>query len=127
MLLAGGYSQKFSDKVSGKLGAGYLAADKKRKSSATTEAKGKDMATEVNANVNYNISKGLDFGVYGAYAFLGGFYDRAVGEKNPTTCTARPPELRVLNGDPQHGTPTPRGPTSGVFFRIDGKRCDSAN
>jgi hypothetical protein len=84
MLLAGGYSQKFSDKISGKLGAGYLAADKKRKATPTAvEAKGKAMGTEVNANVNYNISKGLDFGVYGAYAFLGKFYDRPTGEKNP--------------------------------------------
>ena len=83
ILLAAGYSQKFSDKVSGKLGLGYLAADKKRKSSTSTEAKGKDMGTEINANVNYNITKGLDFGVYGAYCMLGGFYDRAAGEKNP--------------------------------------------
>ena len=29
------------------------------------------MGTEVNANVNYNIMKGLDFGVYGAYAWAG--------------------------------------------------------
>lgn len=85
MLLAGGYSQKFTDKVTGKLGLGYLAADKKRPSSptATDAAKGKGMATEVNANVNYNISKGLDFGLYGAYAFLGKYYDRTSPDKNP--------------------------------------------
>jgi hypothetical protein len=90
MLLAGGYNQKFGDKITGKVGFGYLAADKKRKSSATTEAKGKTMATEVNANVNYNISKGLDFGVYGAYAFLGKFYDRSAGEN--------PDDLYTLHG-----------------------------
>ncbi len=33
--------------------------------------KGKGMGTEVNANLNYNIMKGLDFGVYGAYAWAG--------------------------------------------------------
>jgi hypothetical protein len=84
ILVAAGYTQKFSDKVSGKIGAGYLAADKKRPLSASTEAAGKGMATEVNANVNYNIMKGLDFGVYGAYAFLGKFYDRPSGQENPS-------------------------------------------
>ncbi len=76
ILLAAGYSQKFSDKLSGKLGLGYLTADKKRKVSAALEPKGKTMGTEINANVNYNITKGLDFGVYGAYCMLGSFYDR---------------------------------------------------
>lgn len=83
-LLAAGYSQKFTDRISAKVGAGYLAADKKRKSSATTEAKGTGMGTELNGNVNVNIAKGLDFGVYGAYAFLGNFYDRAATEAQPT-------------------------------------------
>ena len=35
------------------------------------------MGTEVNANVNYNIMKGLDFGVYGAYAWLGDYFKSA--------------------------------------------------
>jgi hypothetical protein len=83
ILVAAGYTQKFSDKISGKIGAGYLAADKKRPLSPATEAKGKGMGTEVNANVNYNISKGLDFGVYGAYCFLGTFFDRPAGQENP--------------------------------------------
>jgi hypothetical protein len=84
ILVAAGYTQKFSDKITGKVGAGYLAADKKRPLSAATEAKGKSMATEINANVNYNISKGLDFGVYGAYALLGSFYDRPAGQDSPS-------------------------------------------
>jgi hypothetical protein len=83
ILVAAGYTQKFSDKITGKVGAGYLAADKKRPLTAATEAKGKSMATEINANVNYNISKGLDFGVYGAYALLGSFYDRTAPEESP--------------------------------------------
>jgi hypothetical protein len=83
ILFAAGYNQKFSDKLTGKIGAGYLTAEKKRKSSATTEAKGKTMGTEINANVNYNITKGLDFGVYGAYCMLGKFYDRVAPEQNP--------------------------------------------
>ncbi len=83
ILVAGGFSMKLGDKMTGKVGAGYLTADKKRKSAATTEAKGKAMGTEINANVNYNITKGLDFGVYGAYAMLGKFYDRDAPAKNP--------------------------------------------
>jgi hypothetical protein len=64
MMFAGGFTAKLGDKL-------------------TTAAKGKDMGTEINANLNYNIYKGLDFGVYGAYAFLGDFYDRPAGQKNP--------------------------------------------
>lgn len=86
MLVAAGYNQKFTDKIIGKVGAGYLAADKKR---ATTN--GKSMATEFNANVNYNISKGLDFGLYGAYALLGSFYDQTVSANDPD-------DLYILNG-----------------------------
>ncbi|MBF8257772.1 MAG: ompJ [Actinobacteria bacterium] len=82
-LLAGGYSQKFTDRISAKVGAGYLAADKKRRSSTTTEAKGTGMGTEINGNVNVNLAKGLDFGVYGAYCFLGNFYDRDPAQAQP--------------------------------------------
>ena len=75
-MFAGGYTHKLSEKLTGKIGAGYLAAVEKRKTTATNEAKGTAMGTEINANVNYNIAKGLDFGLYGAYCFLGSFYDR---------------------------------------------------
>lgn len=82
--VAAGYSQKFTDKVSGKIGVGYLAAAEKRfrdglRSGADhtfafdTDS---DMGVEVNANVNYNIMKGLDLGVYGAWASLGSAYDK---------------------------------------------------
>ena len=71
--VAAGYTQKLGDKLTGKVGAGYLAATKKLDIADATK-KGKGMGTEVNANVNYNIMKGLDFGVYAAYAWLGDFY-----------------------------------------------------
>lgn len=77
MLIAAGYSQKLGDKLTGKVGAGYLKANKLLvDSSAGADAsyKKKAMGTEVNANVNYNITKGLDFGLYGAYAWLGDFF-----------------------------------------------------
>ncbi len=77
-LIAAGFSMKFSDTLSGKVGAGYLMAAEDR---ATTNDD--DMGTEINANLTYNITKGLDFGVYGAYAWLGGFYDQAVSANDP--------------------------------------------
>jgi hypothetical protein len=87
-LIAAGYSQKFTDKVSAKIGAGYLRANKLDSGSAV---KGKAMGTEINANVNYNITKGLDFGLYGAYCFLGSYYDRTDSSQNPE-------DLYVFNG-----------------------------
>jgi hypothetical protein len=82
-MLAAGYSQKLTDKLSGKVGIGYAAANEKRVrdgvSVAANFANDSAMALEVNANVNYNISKGLDIGLYGAYAFLGSAYDVTSG------------------------------------------------
>ncbi len=72
MHLAAGYTQKLTDKLTGKVGAGYLKASKLL--TTDTTKKGKELGIEVNANVNYNIMKGLDFGVYGAYAFLGDYF-----------------------------------------------------
>ena len=76
--VAAGFSMKMGDKLSGKVGAGYLRANKALNVSTTlndNDRKGKTLGTEVNANVNYNIMKGLDFGVYGAYAFLGDYFE----------------------------------------------------
>jgi len=95
MLFAGGYTMKFGAKLTGKVGAGYLAAVEKRPaSSSAPSAEGKDMGTEINANVNYNLAKGLDVGLYGAYCFLGSFYDRS----STTTPTASnsPDDLYTL-------------------------------
>lgn len=65
MALAAGFRMKFSDTVAAKFGAGYLA-DVEAPASGVDE----HSAIEVNANFNYTISKGMDIGVYGAYAFL---------------------------------------------------------
>jgi len=71
--VAAGYSQKLGDKLSAKVGLGYLAATKLNNSTDSTR-KGKAMGTEANATVEYNIMKGLDFGVSAAYAWLGDFF-----------------------------------------------------
>ncbi|MFA5806929.1 MAG: hypothetical protein WC978_01005 [bacterium] len=69
--VAAGYRMKFNDMLSGKVGVGYLADAKNAigTNSAGVSIK-KHKATEVNANVNYALVKGLDLGLYGAYAFL---------------------------------------------------------
>ena len=74
--LAAGASMKLGDKMTGKVGVGYLRANQLAPValSATNLDKSKKMGTEVNANVNYNILKGLDFGLYAAYAWLGDAY-----------------------------------------------------
>jgi hypothetical protein len=67
MAVAAGFRMKFSDALSAKFGAGYLA---------DAEAPGiglgvdEHSAFEINANVNFALAKGLDLGLYGAYAFL---------------------------------------------------------
>ena len=58
--------------------AGYAAAVKMRSATAPGRPadaafRDKDLGTEVNAGINYNIAKGLDFGLFGAYLFLGDF------------------------------------------------------
>jgi hypothetical protein len=62
---AAGFRMKFSDALAGKVGVGYLA---------DAEAPGPGIdehsAIEVNANVNWTVAKGMDVGLYGAYAFL---------------------------------------------------------
>lgn len=71
MAFAAGYSQKFSDQLSGKVGLGYLAdAENTVGANAAGIRIKKHKAIEVNANVNYNLLKGIDLGLYGAYAFL---------------------------------------------------------
>ena len=64
--LAAGFRMKFSDMLAGKVGIGYLTDAKNTLGSPVKKHK----ATEVNANVNYALVKGLDLGLYGAYAFL---------------------------------------------------------
>ena len=73
--VAAGYQQKVTDKLSARVNAGYLSATTTTKADRLAGVKGKDMATEVNARIDYNIAKGLDVGVVGAYAFIGDFYN----------------------------------------------------
>jgi len=78
MLIAAGYQQKLMDKLTGKVGAGYLAAAEKRardQGGAFNFVNETAMGIEVNAFLNYNIMKGLDVGVVGAYAFVGDAFD----------------------------------------------------
>jgi hypothetical protein len=74
--IAAGASMKLGDKMTGKVGAGYLRANQLSPTAltGTNLNVSKNMGTELNANVNYNIMKGLDFGLYGAYAWLGDGY-----------------------------------------------------
>ena len=83
-LLAAGASMKLGDKMTGKVGAGYLRANQLAPAAlaGTNLNVSKDMGTEVNANVNYNIMKGLDFGLFGAYAWLGDGY-KVSGSPDP--------------------------------------------
>jgi len=82
--IAAGYSMKLSEKMTTKFGLGWLTANNLYKSSGVEEdRKGKGLGTEINANVNYNIMKGLDFGLYGAYAFIGDYFDNKAGTANP--------------------------------------------
>jgi hypothetical protein len=70
--VAAGFSMKMGDKLTGKVGAGYLAATKKLLSDPSYMSK--NMGTEFNASVSYNLMKGLDVGVVGAYAWMGDFF-----------------------------------------------------
>jgi hypothetical protein len=76
-----GYSMKVADKTTFKLGAGYMAAVKRLQftAPATSDARDTDMGTEFNGNINYNIMKGLDFGLYAAYAMIGDFFAGPAG------------------------------------------------
>jgi hypothetical protein len=69
---AAGYSQALTPKLKGQVNVGYLSATKKLNADTN---KGKDMGTELNARIDYNLAKGLDVGVVGAYAFIGDFYN----------------------------------------------------
>ena len=76
-----GFGMKVSEKTTMKLGAGYMAAVKKLQwqAPATSDVRDTDMGTEFNGNINYNIMKGLDFGLYAAYAMIGDFFAGPAG------------------------------------------------
>ena len=68
---ATGFQMPLTPKVTGRVNLGYLSATKKLQGDSN---KGKGIGTELNARVDYNIAKGLDVGVVGAYAWLGDFF-----------------------------------------------------
>ena len=69
--IAAGYSQKFTDKLSGEVNIGYMAATKLIEGESAY--RDKDFGTEINAGLAYSVAKGLSVGVYGAYVMLGDF------------------------------------------------------
>jgi hypothetical protein len=86
--IAAGYKQKLTEKFTGQVNAGYLAATDR----LTTDYGTSDtMGYEVNARVDYNLYKGLDVGGVGSYVFLGDFFTDAAGNtaKDPWTLYAR--------------------------------------
>ena len=82
--IAAGASMKVGDRMTAKVGAGYLRANQLAPAALATNNLNvsKDMGVEVNAYLNYNIMKGLDFGIYGAYAWLGDGY-KVAGSPDP--------------------------------------------
>lgn len=79
--VAAGFRMKLHDTLSAKVGAGYLTDAKNIVGGAVKKHK----ATEVNANLNYQVQKGMDLGIYGAYAFLTDWEDygaQAIGTAN---------------------------------------------
>jgi hypothetical protein len=76
--IAAGYSQKLTPKLSGQVNVGYLSATEMLISDASNRSE--DMGTEFNARLDYNLAKGLDVGVIGAYALVGDFFKNPAGQ-----------------------------------------------
>jgi hypothetical protein len=78
--IAAGYEMPFTKQLKGEVNLSYLAATTRLKVSdgeggwVTEDRGGNNMGTELNAAVHYNITKGLDVGLVGAYAWLGDFF-----------------------------------------------------
>ncbi len=82
--VAAGYSQKFTEKLKGSVNAGYLAAVKlnarDKDLTYVRAARDKDMGTEINARLDYDISKGLTASVVGGWMKLGDFFTGMAGD-----------------------------------------------
>ena len=74
--VAAGYSQKFTEKLKGAVNVGYAAAADTF-ASDDAEGRDKDIGTEVNARIDYTLSKGLDVSLVGAYLMAGDFVTAA--------------------------------------------------
>jgi hypothetical protein len=83
-LIAAGATMKLNDKTTGKVGAGYMRANQLAPAAlaGTNLDKDKNMGTELNANLTYNIMKGLDVNLQGAYCWLGDGY-KVSGSPDP--------------------------------------------
>ena len=75
--IAAGYSQALTAKLKGEVNVGYMSATEMLSTDATNRSE--DMGTEFNARLDYNLAKGLDVGVIGAYAIVGDFFKNAAG------------------------------------------------
>jgi len=87
--VAAGYAMDVTPKIKLEANVGYAAAVKLLQEDSHTD---KSIGTEVNAGASYNIAKGLDFGLYGAYMWLGDFVKDpapATSFKDPWTTYAR--------------------------------------
>jgi len=76
--LAAGYSQQLTPKLKGEVNVGYLQASEMLISDASN--RDEEMGTEFNARLDYNLAKGLDVGVIGAYALIGEFFNNAASQ-----------------------------------------------
>jgi hypothetical protein len=76
--LAAGYSQKLTPKLAGQINVGYLSATE---TLSSEPGRDEEMGTEFNGRLDYNLAKGLDVGVVGAYAIIGDFFK--VGTATP--------------------------------------------
>ena len=70
--IAAGYSQKFTDALSGEANIGYLSATKVYDFDKAG-GRDKDMGTEINATVTYAVYKNLKLSLTGAYLMAGDF------------------------------------------------------
>jgi len=83
--LAAGYSQKFTAKLKGavNIGTAYAvdtwAEDQAGAANNLRADRDKDIGTEFNVRLDYNISKGLDVSLVGAYLMLGDFVQNEFG------------------------------------------------
>jgi hypothetical protein len=87
--VAAGYDMSVTPKIKLEANIGYAAAVKLQTGDTHTD---KSIGTELNAGASYNIVKGLDFGLYGAYMWLGDFVKDpapASSFKDPWTTYAR--------------------------------------
>jgi hypothetical protein len=81
--VAGGAAMNATPKLQLEANVGYAQVVKMRNNESSW--RDKDLGFEANAGVSYNIAKGLDFGLYGAYMWLGGF---VVQPTTPPTTTS---------------------------------------